>query len=247
MQYLFIGGCPRSGTTALVNYLNRDERMVVGMERFKYMRNDVRPESFDEDVFFYPLEEETNYRSATFYWSLLYKWRRGGVRIVGDKVPLYTYALPRLAQHFPDFRFVFLLRDLDAVANSFVARARNPEDKNWPADNDHRAALRHWNESLARLRRFVGPDGDDRVFVVDYESMFGGDIEHLEALYSFVGLDLPREVRRSFVQSTGRWSSRGARESLLGDPEREELARGRDEELETWCRSLVRHQSRYLS
>ena len=43
-QYLFVTGCPRSGTTALVELLASHYAIVIGMERYKYVARDDAPE-----------------------------------------------------------------------------------------------------------------------------------------------------------------------------------------------------------
>ena len=43
MEYLFIAGCARSGTTAMARLLNQDPRILIGIERYKYIPKATRP------------------------------------------------------------------------------------------------------------------------------------------------------------------------------------------------------------
>ena len=58
-DYLFVMGCPRSGTSFLGNLLNVDTRIVLGQERFQLIPALIEPFHFTEEVFFNPTSLET--------------------------------------------------------------------------------------------------------------------------------------------------------------------------------------------
>jgi len=59
MKYLFVAGCPRSGTTALVKILNSHDQIILGMERFKYV-NKITPNHFTKTNFLALDKQENN-------------------------------------------------------------------------------------------------------------------------------------------------------------------------------------------
>jgi len=262
--YLFIAGCQRSGTTALMHLLNADRRIVLGRERYKYCRGEIGPGHFAPERFFAPRPEETNYRVAEFYENLRRRWEAGGVRYIGDKVPFYYRDLFHLAATFPAVRILFLVRDLERVAASYNARAANPEDRMWKpwlwrimsgrlwpwlppvhrralwASVDYRRAVMHWNESLAYLEEFVAAGHREQVFVVRYERLFAGDFGDLEALYRFLGLSPSEEARREFREMTRNWPARAAAPTELTPKMTAYLAAHRDLRRERLCLALSR-------
>lgn len=263
---MFIAGCQRSGTTALLHLLNEDERCVLGRERFKKCAAAITPASFREDHFFSPHESETNYRAQEYYKKLRARWRSGSARYIGDKVPFYYKHLFHLAESFRGARFLFLIRDLHGVASSYNARAANPEDTVWKpsttrslrllsrysprlrhrlwAEVDYRQAAVDWNESLTRLLEFVEAGYRRQVFVVHYESFFSGQEAYLGALYEFLELPLSPALLEHYRRATRGWPERVARPPNLTQEMREHLESQRNRGLEARCLALAPHSPR---
>lgn len=236
--YLFVCGCQRSGTTALMHLLNADPRIVVGRERFKYCREHITPEVFTPERFFRPTAAETNYRVPEFYEQLRTKWNTGAVRYIGDKVPFYYKDLPGLVARFDACKVIFIVRDLERVAASYNARAANPEDLVWKPTMDYRVAVDDWNESLRCVRDFVEAGHGSRLFIVPYERLFSGEMACLEALFGFLGLQPDPSVTDGFAELTADWEARRVRPLALTPEARDFVASRRDTELEMWCLGL---------
>jgi sulfotransferase family protein len=237
-RFLFIGGCPRSGTTALARLLNMDQRFAIGLERFKKVRSRMEPFYFHEDIFFNPIRTEADSWNPRVYRPLRRRWRDPELQYVGDKAPFYSYALPGFAQAFPDFRFVFLLRDPFRVADSYNARA-DDENDSWPQTNRHRLAVEHWNEGLRAIRDFDANNDGSRVLILPYEPFFAGEEEWLRALYGFLGVLVSKRAVRSFQRVTSGWPKRASRPLELSSQMRTEVAAGLDQELASWGAARV--------
>jgi len=248
LPYLFIAGCPRSGTTALTTFLNGDERLLLGQERFRRIRKWVEPFHFTEEVFFNPTSHETSWAMpwraetvwpGTFveYRELRARWRSGSVRIIGDKAPYYVRHLERLDQEFPQARFAILVRDLDEVARSYDRRAANPSD-HWPAENDHRLAAHDWNDSLARTRAFAEQESA-RLLVIAHERFFFGEPGELERLYAFLELDLSAAARERYAAIVADAQRRRDAWEPLAAPVVRAMDAARDRELEAWAKQAA--------
>ena len=247
VRYLFVGGCPRSGTTAITTLLNDDERILLGQERFRRIRRMVEPFHFTEEVFFNPTTRETSWampwrgervHPGTFaeYRALRERWRSGSVEIMGDKAPYYSGELERLGSVFAGARFVILVRDLHEVAASYRRRAADPVD-HWPAENDHRLALRDWHEALRHARAFA--QHQDRLLLVGHRRFFDGAPGELDRLYAFLGLDLPPAMRDRHTKLIEDATLRRARAQPLPPPVAAALDAERDRELEAWAEQAV--------
>jgi Sulfotransferase family/Glycosyl transferases group 1 len=243
-RQLFIAGCPRSGTSALVFLLNEHPQLVIGFERFKRIRAHLDPFHFAPARFFSPLAVETDIRGERLYERLRTRWEDGRVTVIGDKVPLYTRVLPQLLKRFPDGRAIVLVRDPLAVASSFRRRASDPDDW-WPAENDHELAVRMWNEALASAREVeLGRDGS-RLFLMPYEPLLAGDERWLEALTSFIGLPSSGPLLAEQRRLAAEWRARqGGRDS---DPELVAYVdANRDDELLAWASERMAEQLEQL-
>jgi hypothetical protein len=245
MVVLFIAGCPRSGTTALVEQLNRDERFAIGRERFRIVRNHVTPEFLAPERLLYPVPSETHILSPEFYRPLRERYRRGTVQVVGDKVPLYTRVLRRLDRRFTDARFVYMTRDLVPVAESFQRRAEDPKER-WPAANDYRRAPEFWLNGATAARRFIEEDGGNgRMLILRHEDLYGSHPSDLRLLYQLLGIELTGDLLQSLRRNARAWHRRtDERESALSKEQSEYVERQRCPKLEEWIEARIRLQRR---
>jgi len=242
VRYLFVCGCPRSGTTALTTLLNEDERVLLGQERFRLIRKLLEPFHFTEEVFFNPTERETSWampwrgervRPGSFaeYHALRERWRGGTVEVIGDKAPFYSDQLERLGSAFPGARFVLLVRDLHEVAASYRRRAADPVD-HWPAENGHALATEHWNAALGHARAF--PEAD-RLLLVSHARFFGGTPGELDRLYAFLGLEPEVAMRERHAAMVEDAEVRRTRVRPLPPPVAAAVDAARDRDLDAWA------------
>ncbi|MFI5008675.1 MAG: sulfotransferase [Solirubrobacterales bacterium] len=238
-RQLFVAGCPRSGTSALAFLLNEHPQVALGFERFKRVRAQLDLFHFTSSQFFSPVLAETDIRGELLYERLRRRWESGTVRVVGDKVPLYTRVLPQLLGRFPQARMAVLVRDPLAVARSFARRAADPGDW-WPAENDHRLAVKMWNEALASVhavdavRAGEGEEEEGRVALLAYEALFSGEERWLEFLLAFAGVPLSTRLGAEYRRLADTWSARAG--ERVADPELEGAA---DPELEAYVQAHV--------
>lgn len=178
MNYLFISGAPRSGTSALTELLSSHSDISIGMERFKflYSKKKVNKSLFDFDAFFEFKSEETNIddkngKYIDYYSKIKEKYKN--CRIIGDKYPQLYKFWPSLFQEFGDNgKYIFIIRDIEDVASSFNVRANNPKDK-WPKENDYRKAVEIWNNSLITACNAIS-DGYP-ILITSYKRLFDNE------------------------------------------------------------------------
>jgi Glycosyl transferases group 1/Sulfotransferase family len=246
LRYLFIAGCPRSGTSALTFLLNEHPQLAIGFERFKRIRGVLDPFHFDPARLFAPVTAETDVAGELLYERLARRWDAGGVQVLGDKVPLYTRVLPALLDRFPQGRVVVLVRELPDVAASFRRRAADPDDW-WPAENDHRAAVELWNEALADTRRAERLGYGERILLLPYEAFFGADTRELgerwlHALMSFIGVPASARLSAEHERLVSNWRARDPRVRDVDAEVAAQLADSQDQELLGWSRERMHAQ-----
>ncbi len=206
-ELLFVAGLGRSGTTALMEVLVSHAEIALGVERYKrlYPRDEVPVTAalFEEQRFFDFSDELTNLTPehapewAPHYAAMRAKW--GRARYVGDK--MVAIRLQHVWETLPDARFVCIVRDLEPVAASWEARARNPDDLGWAADQDATKAVAGWNRSLRRVRRAV-KQRPDRAVVVEYDRFFGDESgASLDKVLAWLGLDRSPEIDAAFARA----------------------------------------------
>ena len=231
-RFLFIAGCPRSGTTALGDLLNVHDRVAIGKERFKNLLNAPNLDPpygtayYTAERFFDLRETDTNIRDDKLYQRLAAKY--ANCLYVGDKVPRYYARLNILSERFPSARFLVITRKIEEVAQSWEARAKNPSD-HWPEANGALKAVEHWNEAnrktLAWMRRL-----GDQLRVVHYERLFSGNRESLLAILDWLGLEMTKKLDEAFTRFTADWNTRASRPSRLTPEQQSFIAENADQE-----------------
>ncbi len=194
---VFVSGVARSGTSAMVNVLNRNPRIMVGQERYFFLVKQERltaaefeKERFltfhDGDSHSQAISTNPEKREEAFDRAI---W-------IGDKFPLLYNHFDYIFREFPEARHIYIFRNPLSVIESYDARQRNPKDsfrKTW------KDGLREWNESVARVAA-LAPEDLSRFHLVQYEDFFSTP-DRMNALFNWLGVPrLKPEKLASFVE-----------------------------------------------
>lgn len=215
--FVFIVGCPRSGTTLLRRVVNAHPQIAITPEshwvpRLFEKRKGMTPEGFvtpklisrllrhprfvdlqigrDELDEIMQSNQPISYSSfVTSIFELYGKAR--GKPLVGDKTPGYVRKLHTLRALWPTVRFVHLIRDGREVCLSMLnwpkARKEPGNFASWKDDPVSTAAL--WWELNVRLGREAGKSiGPDQYYEIRYDSLVSDPEEQCAALCAFLGV-----------------------------------------------------------
>jgi hypothetical protein len=216
----------------------------MGMERYKLMlsrRRDRRtfgPQLFQPERFFDFRSGDTNVNPDLGHFKGHYRKARrrfdhGPVEYIGDKVMPDEPIIRVIEERFPSPKFIFIYRDLLHVASSFVVRARNPDDRNWPASEDHRAAVKRWRRALSTAEALIDRIGPENVCMMRYDNLLSGDIKACELMFRFLGLRVSPNVRRTYDARTTDWENRQSKSLVLSPAETQFVLRHLDHDLVT--------------
>ncbi len=224
--YVFIVGCPRSGTTLVQRMMNAHPQIAIIFEtkwiprlfdRRKGLTKEglVTPEliphlcgqrdfdrlHIDRKQLEALLEADRQATYAEFVSRIfdLYGERRGK-SLVGDKTPGYVRWLDTLHTLWPKARFVHLVRDGRDVFLSTADWPKGQQKK--PATfaawkDDPVSTAAFWWELNVRLGRAVGKLlGPELYYEVRYESLVRNPVEECTALCAFLGLPYDEAMPR---------------------------------------------------
>lgn len=212
--YVFVCGCPRSGTTLLQRMLDSHPELAVLLETNVVPRGvlgkhpapdlPLTSELVGKVVGFkwfdhLGVEEETvlglavgRSTFAEFVSALLDEaGRRRGKRLVGEKVPGYVRRMPSLHGLFPSARFIHIIRDGRDVALSML---------DWITPQFWLGRLPLWNEEPVAVcalnwRREVSGGvrgrakvGADTCLEVRYEDLIAAPEPVMRSVAGFLGL-----------------------------------------------------------
>lgn len=199
-SYLFIAGCPRSGTSALAQLIGAHGSVIIGMERYGHL---VDPENFRLTPSHFEKERFTRVAPGdTFYddfdqghrWDPAIRGKFGNERYIGDKRPELFLVYDELFRVFDPLTVLFIFRNIRDVASSWNARI--DDGTNWPKSFDYRRAVNSWNQSL-RLTLRAKSEGKN-IICVRYEDMFDRNCD-VGPVFDALGLQVDEavEIRRN--------------------------------------------------
>jgi hypothetical protein len=199
-KFLFVCGCPRSGTTALWRLMVAHPRIVLGVERyvlFAHQKNKLTPELYEKQKFFDLQPKETFYKNLvefSRYYETAFK-RFDRAEWVGDKIPLLFSRYEDIETMMPGANIIFIVRNIIDVAASYQKRA---DLGTWSKDKDYKQAVAEWRQSIERTLEFTAnKDRKIRVHVISYEDLFLQTAD-LRPLFDRLDLDVASEVQTQY-------------------------------------------------
>jgi len=195
LPYVFIGGCPRSGTSALVRTLNFDKRLFICHELHLFERwsNRLNPALYKRGVengWLSRLCKKRNisvppYGTGRSITKKLVASLPQGTAI-GDKVPReYLYGWHIYRQHFPKAKLIVCLRDGRAVIASQIRKYHQEKVRHDWAAPDVITAQELWLTAAAFLTAVeTFPD----IHIVKYEEAVKDPEKMVNKIGHFLGI-----------------------------------------------------------
>ncbi|MEP5764924.1 MAG: sulfotransferase [Halieaceae bacterium] len=194
-RIVMIGGCPRSGTTALLQHLNSSPGVFISSEEnlFKMMprMRDIlgtrerrqgiakgrnRQLSARETMSFQDMQQHTFSEAGAWPTvEFMYEWHHAqlqpGVPLVlwGDKFPNYFRQLENI-NLIPNAAYIHITRNPLDVVNSMIRRtemARQGKDW-WKAITNLQDMISRWSEAFSTVQKH---SADPRVLHIHYEQL----------------------------------------------------------------------------
>lgn len=245
-KLLFVGGPPRSGTTALAEYLNRHPGVLICMERYKWVPpHEMRPELFaferilDYRMSFRGDREETN-TPREHHVELLKSKDPERLEWIGDKTPAYVEILIRLSENNPGASFIVTYRPLEEVAESFEARSQDPDDP-WRLGGFEDGVGR-WNAAMRSTREFVESARNLNVLILDYHDFFYDNRSVVPLLSRFLGVEIDEETQEAWERMTRNFEANRRPKEPLNERQRAFIEAERDAGAERWVLDRIRRQ-----
>lgn len=197
---IFVGGCPRSGTTLLRVMLDSHPEIVCGPElraipALAALSEQTRDVMGATLAAHYRLSPE---RLAEIFAELVSSFleplrRRSGKMRVAEKTPANALHFAELARLFPDAAFVQIIRDGRDVVSSLLTMDWRDGRSGSPLEitRDPASAAIAWVEHVRRGR--AAAVAGARYFELRYESLVCDATATLASLFDFLGVTWSEE------------------------------------------------------
>ncbi len=246
---LFVCGCVRSGTTAFGDYLNQHEEVLLCQERYKERQKQVAWEdfSFQRIMDFRPQETKRpplGLSREVFierHAELISRKSPMEISWLGDKGPFYVRYMDRLAGRNPGARFIVLYRPLEEVAESWDARAKDPDDP-WRGERGVEMSVEVWNAAMQKTREFIESSPAPRVLIIGYHDFFYRNEAVAPQISRFLGLEFDESITNAWREASSGFESRRRRKEPLSEEQRSFLREYADHEAEAWVLGRIEQQ-----
>lgn len=246
MNILFIAGPGRSGTTALMEYLNDHPRVLVCQERYKWVpKRTVSPELFTPERI---LEFEEDYEKRNteerrrYHAELISRKDSEELKWIGDKYPSYVKNLILLAVNNPGASFIFTYRPVEEVAESFEARSKNPEDPWLGGKDGFSLGIQNWNMSLQNVRDFIESGVNPNALILSYHDFFYHNERCVPLLSRFLELEFDESVRRAWRERSKSFEDDRREKEPLSESQQSLIREHADREAEAWILGRIQRQ-----
>ena len=218
---LLIGGCPRSGTTALIQILNSNPKVFISSEenliklkqtlskslgtkerRASTISQGMRVLSSRETLSVDNIHQH-NFSESSVWPSIrhIYKWHHRqmhgeeNLEIWGDKLPNYYKDLPEILS-LKGVKYLHITRHPLDVINSMLRRtemARQGLDW-WKAVTEFKEMLNTWTAAYKSICALEG----NKVLHIHYEDLVFNFPQTISSINNFIGIDL--EYKNILIQ-----------------------------------------------
>ena len=226
---VFVVGCPKSGTTWVMNQLDGHPRMVVKGEgrfawrlvpmlgqAFKAFNEDQKRHSSEAATL--PGDGDLLVTARQLVDAVLWRYvevsgkRPGAIRVVGDKTPQHSQNMGMLDQLYPGARFIGVMRDPRDAATSAVHHFGKTDAR--PREDYFRHFIREvWPAAIAGARQSANRLGlGGRFIEVRYEDLHRDERGEVRRMLEHVGVDSSDESVDACVKAGSFEKRAGGRE-----------------------------------
>lgn len=220
-NFVFVGGCPRSGTTYLQKLLAALPGIKTGQESnifigyisplLRRWYQEVGYASYDTrggvGLPCYFTEEEFRGILKGFLAQLLGPMTKSlrNNEIFVEKTPSNVLCIDDILDLLPNAKFIYLLRDARDVVASLLKSYRS-WGRHWAPPNAKEAA-KEWCNYMKKFKQFKEQVSTDRIFEMKYESLVDAPLKNLTEIADFIGLtfskdDLEKAINLNTLQAT---------------------------------------------
>lgn len=255
MEYFFIVGCQRSGTTMVQQALNRHSQVMIPPETgfFTHVLGHTRLgqasqlRSINSDLGIHLPEPQRRIHRThdvrRYFDELAHQYRetdaQKSVRLFGEKTPHHVLRIRRIARHFPGSKTILVYRDGRDVALSLT---KVP----WFSD-DLLVCFEHWLR-CCRHHQWALRTASLQVHCVKYETFVDQPETQIRSICSFLGIEPEPAMSKpdgrviGVAHSDREWMARAGSEivpSRVGNW-RKELTLRQSMDLEHWGGRVLR-------
>ncbi len=188
----------------MTDLLRSHKSFAIGRERYGRLfrtQSTLSPDLFQKERFCTALlVGDSHHRALDGYYTELLG-RFDSCTHFGDKIPNLHKGYHEMARVFPGCKFVFMVRNIFDVAQSFEVRSERSKlcpESGWPTSRGYKQAVEEWNLSLNNT---IAALDTGAIYVLEYEKLYTSD-GLLKSLFSFLNATLNQSVTTFWAEAS---------------------------------------------
>lgn len=202
-RLIFVGGCPRSGTTLLQSMLDSHPDICGGPEfdlipEIIELRGKLRASISSGRTSAYHSEEGVDRATGAFIERLLLPYAKDrDCKVVSEKTPWNVLVFRELLEVFPEARFIFCVRDSRAVTTSMIEVGKRAQERGLvPSTVTMNVPAIIKTTKSTNKAGFDAAGGSDHVLIVVYERLITDPGEETRRICNFLGIPWSDEMTK---------------------------------------------------
>lgn len=242
---LFVAGASRSGTTALMEYLNEIEEVMVCRERYKHIPEKIDPSllTFERILDYEPMQSggETNI-PREYHVDLLARKDPAKLKWIGDKQPAHPRRFKAIADNNPGAHFIITHRPIEEVVESFEDRAKNLEDPWIGVKDGLKMDVAAWNSALRGTREYLENDPEPNGLILACHDFFYRNEKCAPLLSRFLEMDFADETLETWAKTSREFEGRRREKEPMTEEKAAYIEEHKDHEAEAWVLDRIERQ-----
>ncbi|NOR87728.1 MAG: hypothetical protein GQ527_08980 [Bacteroidales bacterium] len=218
-KYLFVGGCPRSGTTRISFIIGAHPEIILGIERYNNILHkkqfSLTQEHFSNSRFMKVERNDTFYQDFLNFKRHLHipsKWDHA--KYIGVKYPIIDEIIDELNHSIGQITVLYIYRDVFDVAESWNRRAEI--GNNWPKTKRYKDAVIKWNESLSSIKDFILKG--ENIICINFNDLLFSE-KPIDEIFNKLGLEISDEVEMELQYARSISNGKKEKKGKLSDTE----------------------------
>ena len=199
VSYLFVGGPPRSGTSALGRLLNESEEICLFVEAYNH-KFGYAPQMFEPD-FVSSIKGVHSEKNLNLLGSKKFE----KLKYIGDKRPSFNLSQHQTFHQFKpeELKLIYIVRCPYSIAASYEKRASRASLNNSNDWNMHKGALaacEEMNINMERVLEMKNSVWQESLVVVDFDDVFTSEEIYIKLL-NFLTVTYTEIMKKSFERN----------------------------------------------
>ncbi|MCD4697088.1 MAG: sulfotransferase [Bacteroidales bacterium] len=218
-NYLFIGGCGRSGTSVLTKILGSHHKIVLGNERYNKL---MRKKSFSLSKVHFTKERFLTIQDGDTFYNDFNKFNaHNGIAekfddagYFGVKYPPFDRIYHLMEKYFGDFKYIYIYRNIFDVSESW--NRRTEKGGNWSSDKNYLKAVQRWNQSLHYTLKQLKNGAD--IICIHYDDLLFTN-KPIQHIFDRLGIPIDKNVLKTLANARKEAPEKRAAKGKLSEKE----------------------------